>query len=173
MVTNTELERAQRVADTLNRCIGTFHAARCTMAVWINETNRGAHPSAAKHSLQMTFGSIALMLRKFEDLWNNHICCLIPAKSPSRADGQWILDECKGRNLRTTVNRLFAHYAARNGDLPLSTYAIVELIKSNGWQSEEEFLEWSGPVLARLIAIRDDLMLRHGIISLTDEKVAE
>lgn len=166
-----ERHRAERVADILNRLIGLLHAARCTTLIWICQVDNPKYQHAAKYGLQMVFGAVALNLRKFMDLWEYHLSTLLPEGSEARKLSLWIIDECKRRNLRTTANRLIAHYAAEKGDMPLSTEQITELIRSNGWNNEEDVLEWIPPVIEKIISIRDEVMKRNGITALGDDIV--
>ncbi len=163
----------QRVADTLNRFVGALHAARCTAVVWIQNAENPAYVIAAKYGLQMTFGTTVLTLRKFLDLWQRG-----PLKSVLLPDTdawnacEWILNECKVHNTRKAANLLFAHYAERPSDLPLSPKEVEALVHSGGWPSEEAVVEWSGPVIDKLRLVRDDIIDRHSFTALSDEEPA-
>src|SRR3989338_10750489 len=138
--------RAELVAHTLNGLIGVLYAARLTAVMWLRYARQ--HPIAAKYSLQMTGGTILLTLRKFDDLWRSHIRPLIPSTSASRQKGEQIIDEIKKRHLRTTANRLIAHYAPKANRPPLSETEILELVKKNGWNTAPALLTWAGPVIS-------------------------
>lgn len=154
-------ERAERVALALNGFIGLLHAARITAIVWIR--HRDKYPVAGKYGLQMTGGTILLTLRRFEDLWGSHIAELLPENSVGRNRGQWVIDEINNRQLRVTVNRLFAHYSEAKLAPPLSSDDITDLIQRNGWATEQELLMWTGEVMWRLTEVRDDLGRRYGL----------
>lgn len=64
----SDADLAARVVDTLNRFVGSLHAVRCTAAFWIAHAEKPGFRFAAKYSLQMTFGTAMITLRKFHDL---------------------------------------------------------------------------------------------------------
>jgi hypothetical protein len=163
------LHRVRLIAEALNRIIGSFHAARCTHVLWIAQAQNGQVKKAVTYGIQITFAVMMLMLRKFKCLWQNHVQDLVPEDSIAAKTAQSILAEYSSRNLGPTVNQLFAHYAADEKDLPLSTDKVEQLISSNNWHTEEEFLEWSTPILSQLILIRDDLQRRYDV-TLSEEE---
>ncbi len=160
-------ERVEQVVQALNALIGVLYAARVSAAIWLGHAER--HPIAAKYGLQMTDGTALLMLRKFDDLWRFHIQCLLPKASEGRERGEWITNEIEKRGLRTTANRLIAHYAAETDRLPLSDTEILELIKKNGWETEQELLVWIGRVIWNLVDVRDELRRRYRVMESMDD----
>jgi len=165
----TQRDSALRASDALNRFIGTLHAARCTMVIWIPEASNPKWSRAAKFSLQMTFGAVALTLRKFEDFWSEDIPRLISEKTERPDDGLKLVRESKRRHLRHAANNLIAHYKDK-GKRILSPTDILALVNKGGWETEEELMAWIGEVaIARLIAVRDALMRRYDIKELPRE----
>ena len=159
--------RAELVAQTLNGLIGALYAAQLTALMWLRYTQE--HPIAAKYSLQMTCGTIFLTLRKFHDLWRSHIRPLLPKTSESRQKGEQIIDEIKTRHLRTTANRLIAHYAPERNRPPLSETEILELVKKNGWNTVQELLTWVGPVIWNLIDVREEIRRVYRVMESMDD----
>lgn len=164
-------EHAQRVADTLNEFVGALHGARCTGILWAKDAENPSRRSAAKYGLQGSFLITALTLRKFMDLWEHHLSLLLPDGVPSRTSCEELIADCNVRKLRTTANHIIAHYAPRKEDWPLSSGEIQDLIRSNGWTTEEEVLNWVGEVIPKIISIRDELKHRYKLERLRDEEV--
>jgi hypothetical protein len=77
------------------------------------------------------------------------------------------LNELKSRNLRKAANQLVAHYS-EPGRWPIGQDDIVSIIQSNRWDTEEELVEWVGPVIEKLFLIRDRLMALYEITSLEE-----
>lgn len=113
---------------------------------------------ASKYGIQIGFGAIAMTLRKFDDLWQDHIIHFFP-KDERPPDGLWILREIETRNLRRTANQVVAHYSDRD-KWPLSESEILALIASNGWQKNDELIPWAYEVVKKLIAVREALGTR-------------
>ncbi len=155
---------AQRVYQVLNDFVGTLHACRFIMIGGIKQAENPQMRHAARYALQIAFGAIALTIRKFEDLWSKHIPDLIPERSERPPQGSWVIAESKQRRLRESADQLIAHYGKR-GEWPLSPEKIEALIRSNGWETEEEVVIWVGPVIGKLMEMRDDLGQRYGITS--------
>ena len=145
-------KRVEQIVQTLNAFIGILYAARVSAFIWLGHAER--HPIALKYSLQMTGGTILLTLRKIDDLWRFHIQHLLPETSDGRKKGEWIINEMQNRHLRTTANRLIAHYAAEKDCLPLSETDITELIWiPAGVAHQRNILRESGP---RISSVRVD-----------------
>jgi len=153
-------EGVQRVLQTLNTFVGRLHAATWIGAWLVANAGNREHEHALKYGLQMTGGAIALTIRKFQDLWRGHIEGLVTTGSPGWKAADWILQEAQRRNLRETANRIVAHFAEEPGAWPLSSDETLALIQSNGWNTEEEVLEWGRQALHRLIALRDAISER-------------
>jgi len=164
-------DRAKAVATTLNRLVGTLHAARCTAVLWIRHAEDPKYLIAAKYGLQMTFGTTVLTLRKFQDLWiGGQLQALIPEGTEARNIIEWVLHECDQHKTRDAANLLFAHYAKCIKDPPLSERENRALVEAGGWTMEEEVVEWSGAVIDKLRLVRDDLMSRYAISTLADDE---
>jgi hypothetical protein len=162
-------DHARRIVDTVNRFGGTLHAARCMAQICTQNAASPAFSIAAKYGLQMTFGTSILTLRKFQDLWSSdHLPRLLEAGSPGWNACDWIRSECEAHRTREAANLLFAHYAEHKTDPPLSSKEIRDLVERGGWATEEEVVEWIGPIIDRLREVRDEVMRRHGISALGD-----
>jgi hypothetical protein len=168
------IEQATLLATTLNRFVGMLHAARCAAIIWIRHAEDPVYRIAAKYGLQMTFGTTVLTLRKFQDLAaTGQLQKQMPDGAEARIFIEWILRECEEHKTRDAANRLFAHYAPHKTDPPLSNRDIRTLVEAGRWATEEEFVEWTGPIVDRLGLIRDDIMCRYGITTLAEgEEVA-
>jgi hypothetical protein len=164
-------EHARRVADALNRFAGALHGARWTGKIWEQHAENPSFRVAAKYGLQGAFGITVLTLRKFGDLWEKHLCFMLPAATAARASCEELIAECRTRNLRKTANLLFAHYAPKKVDWPLGPEEIVGLIRGNGWDTEEEVLDWVGQLIPKILAVRDEVKGCYNIDHLTDEEV--
>jgi hypothetical protein len=153
---------AVKVVDALNRLVGTLHAVRCTAAFWIAHAEQPNFRFAAKYSLQMTFGTAMVTLRKFQDLQRGgHLERLLGSNDDVTA----LLAECERRHTRPAANLLHAHYAENVSDAPLSSEEILSIIERGGWASEEEFVEWIRPILNWLLRIRDEIVVRFRLPS--------
>ena len=155
-------ELATRVADALRHFAGTLHAARGTMVIWLEGTANPSLRHASKYGLQLAFGAIALTMRKFEDLWSTHMPELIPDRSQRPEEGKAIVKDCQDRNLRNTANQLIAHYADERG-LILAPSQIETLIRSNGWETEEEVVKWVEPVIEKILRIEEKIRRQYGV----------
>ncbi len=165
-------EDAKKVATTLNRFIGMLHAARCTAVLWIRHAEDSKYKIAAKYGLQMTFGTIVLTLRKFQDLSSTgQLQRLIPMGEATKLI-DCVLRECGQHNTRDAANLLFAHYAPNKTDPPLSERKIRALVEAGGWTTEEEVVGWTALIIEKLRLIRDDIMSRHAITTLDDEEAS-
>lgn len=165
-------DHAKRVATTLNRFVGMLHAARCTAALWIPHAEDLQYKIAAKYGLQMTFGTAMLTLRTFQDLWTSgQLQALIPEGTEARKFTELVLCECDQHKTRNSANRLFAHYARKKADPPISEREIRSLVEAGGWTTEEEIVEWIATIIEKLRLVRDDMMSRYGITALADGEV--
>jgi hypothetical protein len=162
-MTHPDRELVQRVVTTLGFFIGQLHAATWVGAFLTANAENPEHKHAVKYGLQMTFGSMALTIRKFQDLWSWHVEGLTAKSGPGREAADWVLQEAENRHLRTTANQLVAHFAEETRAWPLSNEQILALIKSNDWDTEQEALWWGRNVMHRLITLRDELARQHGI----------
>lgn len=160
---------ALRIARVLNDLGGTLHAARAIISKAIKSIQANPAQLTAKYEIRIAFGAIVLSMRKFQDLWNTHIPKLIEKKDDRPLEGKWIVNELKGRNLRSTANQLVAHYS-ETGQLPIGQDDIESLIQSNKWNTEEELVEWAGPVIEKLYIIRDRIMSSYEITSFEEKK---
>jgi len=151
-----------RITRVLNDFIGHVHAARCSQAIWLRVHDDPRYRIAAKYGLQAAFGVIALTLRKFEDFYAEDFHRAIPDKSKRPAEAKWLLQESQKRHLRDAANKLIAHYKDRSRQIP-SASEIEKLIERGGWSTEEELMEWAGPVIERLEAVRDAVVAYHGL----------
>lgn len=50
---------------------------------------------------------------------------------------------------------------------PLTPKEIEVLIRRNGWETEEELVAWVEPVIEAMLKIRDAILKRYGIETLT------
>lgn len=158
----SDRDLAVKVVDLLNRFVGTLQAVRCTEVFWLAHAEKPNFRFAAKYSLQMTFGSAMVTLRKFQDLQRaGHLTRLLGPNDDVTA----LLTECERRDTRAAANLLHAHYAERVSDPPLSADEMLSVIVRGGWASEEEFVEWIHPILARLLRIRDEIIVRFALPS--------
>jgi hypothetical protein len=166
-------QRAERVRDALDRIVGALIAGYSTIIMWQKHEERHANISlmrkAALHGIVMSYGIIGVTLRKFEDLWTHHIRELFPQVSEAHVHAEWVLEECRRRNLRKTTNLVFAHYAAGKSDWPLASDEAVELLFSGNWTSDEDLVEWTEAVTDRLISIRDEVMRHFNLARLVTE----
>ena len=80
------------------------------------------------------------------------------------------MNELKIRNIRKAANQLVAHYS-EPGQWPIGQDDIVSLIQSNRWNTEEELVEWVGPVIEKLYIIRERVMSSYGITSLEEKEM--
>ncbi len=165
LIDDEKQELAQGISRALNNFAGTIHAARCIMVSGIRQADDPQIRHAAKYALQVAYGAVALTMRKFEDMWGSHIPALITEKSERPVQGIWLVRECQNRNLRKSANQLIAHYADERG-WPLGPSEIEALIRSNGWETEEEVVAWIGPVIEKMMEIRNEIMQRYRITSL-------
>jgi hypothetical protein len=152
---------AERVAATLDEFIGLLFIARTTGALWGVLGHK--HPIAAAHALIMSEGTILITLRRFYDLWKHHVERLLGLADLGFKEGQWLVTEIDQRNLRKTANKLFAHYAERNSDLPLTHQEIIELLHSNGWATEQEVLEWAGQAMWRIAEVAAAIRAKYSL----------
>jgi len=160
----SDADLAARVVDTLNRFVGSLHAVRCTAAFWIAHAEKPGFRFAAKYSLQMTFGTAMITLRKFHDLHlGGHLERLVGEDTEAAPECAWILGECERRHTQDAANLLFAHYAPQRADPPLSSEEVLAIIHDGGWATEEEFLEWIGPMIHRLCSIRDRITTKYSL----------
>ena len=146
---------------TLNTFIGQLHAATWTAALLAANAEHPDYRHAVKYGLQMTSGTIVLTIRKFQDMWRWHIHGLVERASAGGRAATWILDESERRNLRATANRLVAHFGEREGAWPLSAAETLELIRGNGWDTEQEVMGWGREALKKLIVLRDEITTRY------------
>lgn len=158
---------AGRVARVLNDFIGHLHAARCSQAIWPKVHDDPRYRVAAKYSLQVAFGTVALTMRKFEDFYDHDLPRLIPQKKQRPAAAKWLVQESKARHLRAAANTLIAHYKDENRQVP-SASEISHLIEKGGWDTEEELMAWVGPVIEHLEAVRDAVMTYHNLEGLQE-----
>ena len=103
-----------------------------------------------------------MTMRKFEDLWCLHIPQLIPDKSRRPEEGKVLVKESHDRNLRKTSNQLIAHYADENGWI-LTPSEVETLIRSNGWETEEEVVNWVGPVIGKMLKVEAKIRQQYEI----------
>ena len=165
-----DASRAIRVAHALNRLIGILHAARCTISIWLH---RNGPPAAKNYSVQMTYETAFLALRKFQDLWLNHLTELLHEDSPARLDGGRIISECEERGLRRAANLIAAHYANEKSEWPLTNKEIYDIIRNTGLTREEVFVKWLDPIGEKMITIRNEIMQRYNIASLNEAIVED
>ncbi len=153
---------ADRMFEILTRLMGQLHAGRVTMYVWLQSAMRGEHPIASKFGLQIGFGAIVLAMRQLDDFWSDQVPMLYPDRKERPAEGKWLVDEVKSRNLRDTANLLVAHYAHKTKQ-PLSADEAIELIRSNHWGTENEVIAWTKDVIEKvgtlLERLNDDYQL--------------
>jgi len=147
---------ADRMFDVLTRLMGQLHAGRVTMHVWLQSAMRGEHPIASKFGLQIGFGAIVLAMRQLDDFWSDQVPTLYPDRQARPAEGKWLVDEVKSRNLRNTANLLVAHYAQRTKQL-LSADEGIALIRSNRWDTEDEVIAWTKQVIEKVGALLERL----------------
>lgn len=152
---------AERVAAKLDEFIGLLFIARTTGALW-GVLGRN-HPIAAAHAFLMSEGAILITLRRFGDLWKHHVEKLLEPADHGFEAGQWLVAEIDRRNLRSTANKLFAHYAADKSDLPLPHEEITELLQSNGWVTEQEVLEWAGRAMWKMSEVWAALRAKYSL----------
>lgn len=149
-------EFARRVFRDLNEAAKTVDAARA-LAVYlikVAEQNAAPHPHLTNNGFRITFGAVALTLRRFADDWSRYICHLLPNKDQRPAEAKSLLQEIKDRRLDDAANLLVAHSAPRN-QAPQSTAERLQIIIDAGWQTEEELVAWYPSVALRLLAVRD------------------
>ncbi len=154
-----------RVVHSLNRLIGILHAVRCTITIWLQ---RDSPPVARTYSIQMTYEAAFIALRKFQDLWKNHLAPLLDKDSQEYLDGESIMADCTERGLRKAANLIAAHYANERSEWPLSNREILDIIRSTRLDKEEDFVTWLDPIGKRMIAIRHEIMKRHDVSSLDE-----
>lgn len=142
---------------TLDLFIGQLHAATWTGALLAANATNPEHSHAVKYGLQMTSGMIVLTIRKFQDIWRWHIQALVAEGSPGWQQADWILREAQRRNLRSTANQLVAHFGEEPEAWPLSNEERLALIRSNGWDTEQEVMVWGREALNRMIGLRDEM----------------
>jgi hypothetical protein len=147
--------------DILNRLMGQLHAGRATMHYWLQKAKINEHPFAAKFGLQIGFGAIALAMRKLDDFWEDQVPVLFPDREQRPPEGKWLVGEVKSRNLRETANMMIAHYADKT-KWPLSEEEIISVIMSNGWETEEEVIDWTREAIAKVEAVRTHLNAVYG-----------
>lgn len=154
-----------RVVHSLNRLIGILHAVRCTITIWLHRDT----PEVARiYSLQMAYEAGFIALRKFQDLWKNHLLSLLNTDSPAYLHGEAIMAECTERGLRKAANLIAAHYANDKTELPLSNREIFDIIRGTRLDKEEDFVTWLNPIGEKMMAIRHEVMKQHDIPSLDE-----
>ncbi len=60
--------------------------------------------------------------------------------------------------MRAAANQLMAHYALREGDLPLGADDKEQLLRDNGWETMEALFEWVGQLIPELEAVKQELI---------------
>src|SRR6266702_6948907 len=142
--------------------MGHLHAARASQAIWIKAHEDPKYQTTAKYGLQIAFGTIALTMRKFEDFHTQDLPRLIPDRKKRPEAAKWLLQESKTRHLRTAANTLMAHYKSDNRQIPSSS-EVHRLVERGGWATEEELMEWVGPVIEKVEAVRNAIMAHHNV----------
>jgi hypothetical protein len=173
MVSVKQSDRAERVTEILNELIGAVLAGYWTISSWLKHDGDPDLEFVVFWGVRMSYGAITLNLRKFEDLWTHHVRALLPQGSEAHIDAEWVLEECRRRNLRKTANLFFAHYARGKGDSPLSGDEEVELLRTNQWTSRKELLGWVELVTYKLMSIRDKMIEEYKLTGFRDEEVDE
>jgi hypothetical protein len=158
---------ATRAARVLNDFMGHLHAARSCQIIWIKAHEDSKHQATAKYGLQVAFGTIALTMRKFEDFSAYDLPRLIRDRKKRPDAAKWLVKESKTRHLGAAASTLIAHYANRKRQIP-STSEVQKLIERSGWATEEEVMEWVGPVIEKVEAVRNAIMAHHNVTGLTD-----
>jgi len=153
------VEHAERVAAMLDEFIGLLFIARSTGALWGVLGHR--HPIAAGHAWLMCEGAILITLRRFDDLWKHHVQQLLEPSDLGFEGGQWLAYEIGKRNLRTIASKLFAHYAESKSDLPLPLEEIHALLKSNGWATSHEVIEFARDAMWRIAMVWSALQAKY------------
>ena len=155
------VRHAERVATLLEEFIGLLFSARTSGAMWGVLARR--HPVAAAHAFIMSEGVIFITIRRFDDLWKHHVVKLLDPADLGFDRGEQLIIEIAERNLRKTANTLFAHYAEQKSDRPLSHADVDELLHSNGWQTEQELLDWSGHALRKIAVVLAAVLAKYSL----------
>ena len=149
-------ELARRVFRDLNEAAKTVDAARALASLLIRAVEQGAapHPHLITNGFRITFGAVAMTLRRFEDDWSRYIVHLLPDKDKRPPEAASLRKEIKDRKLDDAANLLVAHSAPKNA-APQSTAERLQIIIDNGWQTEEDLIAWYPSLVKRLAAVRD------------------
>jgi hypothetical protein len=149
-------ELARRIFRDLNEAAKTVDAARALASLLIRAVEQGPapHPHLITNGFRITFGAVAMALRRFEDDWSWYICHLLPDKKQRPAEAASLRKEIKDRKLYDAANLLVAHSGPKN-QAPQSTAERLQMIIDAGWQTEEELIAWYPSVALRLLAVRD------------------
>jgi hypothetical protein len=156
-------QRAARAVEALNRFAGALHAARSTALVWQKHRGDAAYRFEAKYALQMTFTTIVITVRKFQDIWRHQMKTLLPEESAGSEAAAFILAEAQAHSVRDCANLLIAHFAADTREWPLADDEMKRLITATKWETEEQIADWVGGIIERMLELQQSIRSHHGL----------
>ncbi len=154
-------EIAQSAFTILNELMGEIHGGRLPAVIAIKKPDI----FMTKYPQYIVRGSITvivLSLRKFDDLWIHQIMPKLLADNPPK-EGIELHEEIKKRKLRKFCNVVLAHYAT-NKLLPKTPDKQIEkLLIEQGFDTNEEFLEWTRGAINKIGIVRDKIADQYGL----------
>ena len=152
---------APSACEIITDIMGEIHAARITGAKAITQPVlfQTAHP---RYIVRTAIGTIALALRKFDDLWLYQIRSIL-LKDSSPGEGIELHRELERKRIRAFCNRVVAHYAETYVSPKTPLTKIEELLTDQGFQSDLDFFKWTCRVLETVEYLRTLIGSKHHV----------